>query len=200
MKFGHYHDDHDTICCCADGPQIPIIELLRQSVPSVVRDGLVMNPHDAAIVDEMKTQGKECGVSIEHLAEPGDLHCQRCGVELSIEDGARINQQYWETDEFELYVGHANEQQAQAQRHAWSAAQVTKKYAETMAEGPWQDNDPEPSTYKIMRLADGWWSLRCMPTDTDVVKAHGPGAKEEITERWNLKTALWLAWRQRQRG
>jgi hypothetical protein len=218
----------------------------RESMSAVMRDGLVMNPHDAAIIDKAK-----CETSGEHLAEPGDLHCQRCGEELSIEDGARINEKYWETDEHdtsvtraqvEKYLGSVNEQRTEAQRHGWSA--VTKEYAERMQEGSWQGFDPEPikvdpnatlfgselrydttpllprllfsritatreqlglppvepDTFAVVELPEGWWGLRNVRTDTVVLKIHGPGAKEDITDRWNAKTAGWLAWRKRQDG
>lgn len=183
---------------------------------------------------------EECGTSIEHLAEPGDLHCQRCGKELSIEDGVRINEKYWETDTLP-----EGEQRTETQRRAWSDVPVTKQYVEEMDKGSWQDDGPgpitvdpdatlfdyklhydtilllprfrfphvtasraqlglppadvEPDTFAVVALPEGWWGLRNTRTDTVVLKIHGPGAKEDITDQWNAKTAVWLAWKGRQR-
>jgi len=58
--------------------------------------------------------------------------------------------------------------------------------------------DEEPDTYAVVNLRHGWWGLRNLRTDAVVTRIHGPGAREDITERWNAKTAVWLAWRNRQ--
>jgi hypothetical protein len=57
--------------------------------------------------------------------------------------------------------------------------------------------DPEPDTYAIVKLRHGWWALRNLRTGVDIVQAHGMGAQEDITDRWNKKTAGWLAWKER---
>lgn len=205
MRFGHYHDDdNDTICSCPNGPQTPIMELIMQSAPKFDKP---LGEDDC-----------KCGTVIDHLAEPGDLHCQRCGAELSVEDGARINEKYWESDLLpeDEHFGTVTREEAAHLLHVSPAnRERVEEYARKMREGDWDGDgtltipahmiplsgdDPEPATYKIVQLAGGWWALRCIPTETDVVKAHGPGAYDEILQRWSAKTLLWMAWQERQRG
>jgi len=58
--------------------------------------------------------------------------------------------------------------------------------------------DTEPDAFAIVELPWGWWGLMNVRTGTMMVKIHGPGAHEDIVDRWNVKTAAWLAWRTRQ--
>lgn len=198
---------------------------MSEPTSAVMRDGLVMNPHDAAIIDKAK-----CETSGEHLAEPGDLHCQRCGAELSIEDGARINEKYWETDtlpekERPAFSGFTQEYVRRIQTGEWDFGPEPVKVdpnATLLGSELRYDTTPlmprfriprvtvsreqlglppldiEPDSYSIVKLPEGWWGLRNVRTDTVIVMVHGPGAKEDITDRWNTKMAGWLAWRARQ--
>lgn len=58
--------------------------------------------------------------------------------------------------------------------------------------------DSEPDNYAIVKLPLDWWGLMNVRTDAVVVKIHGPGAREDIVNRWNVKAAVWMAWRERQ--
>lgn len=163
----------------------------RESVPSVVRDGPVMNPHDAAILDG-------CGISYDHTAKAGDLECQRCGAELSLEDGLRAQGLTVAVNMTPILPPSPSvdveERLAQMNRALTALSKRIAVPPEMLGLPP---ADPEPDTYEIVQLPFGWWALRHVRSGTDIVKAHGAGAREDITERWNAKAVRWLEWRDR---
>ena len=124
----------------------------------------------------------ECGEAIEHLAEPGDIACRRCGAELSLEDVVRLT------------VPAIAESSAEAMRIAYHMTSLFEIPPQMLG---LPESDPEPPTYEVVELPWDWWGLVNIATDTVVVKVYGPGAREDIVERWNVKTAVWMAWKAR---
>lgn len=59
------------------------------------------------------------------------------------------------------------------------------------------EDDPEPDTYAVVSLGHGWMGLMNLRSNTIITKVHGPGACEDIEDRWKIKTAKWLAWKER---
>lgn len=58
-------------------------------------------------------------------------------------------------------------------------------------------SDQEPDPFAVVELPWDWWGLMNVRTGTIVVKIHGPGAREDIVDRWNLKAMAWRIWRGR---
>lgn len=106
---------------------------------------------------------------------------------------------YFEDDESREAVWQSGPDQPQALTDFYAAIRYVGKNATVSREElGLPPLDTEPDTYAIVPLLCGWWGLLNLRTKTVVTKIHGPGAREDITERWNVKTAEWLAWRARQ--
>lgn len=247
MRFGHIHDGTTELCSCANGSQLPVWDAVNEAAPTFDKpyqeDDESREP--VLAVDSLDCG---CGTVIDHLAEPGDLHCQRCGAELSVEDGAKINEKYFVGDEnFENASSHPLTESDAARYFDQTVEEGSlsraQRYAEMMQRGEWKHrgdlitfragerlidgimegaaqntriaadvadlfqvpretvglspDDIEPDTYQIVKLPEDWWALRHLRSGTDIVKIHGPGAQQDITQRWNEKTTPWLEWKER---